>query len=138
MNLKIRIECSKHDWEKQEEIQLLKEVLKRCGISMTQTDSISGEIAYKLRGKEEKIWDKMTRGAGARATTKQLKIATILEIEEKYKGMPKEKEAALAVCGVKLRSYQLIKRNICDYYGDLEKAIRCGHIYFVRVKKRNN
>lgn len=135
MNLKIRIECSKHDWEKQEEIQLLKEVLKRCGISMTQTDSISGEMAYKLRGKEEKIWDKMTRGAGARATTKQLKIATILEIEEKYKGMPKEKEAALAACEVKLRNYQLIKRNICDCYGDLEKAIRRGHIYFVRVKK---
>lgn len=49
--------------------------------------------------------------------------------------MPKEKEAALAACGVQLRNYQEIKKNICDCYGDLQRAIQCGHIYFVRVRK---
>ena len=62
-------------------------------------------------------------------------IKKILEIEEKYKRMPKEKEEALAACGVQLRNYQEIKKNICDCYGDLQRAIQCGHIYFVRVRK---
>ena len=88
-----------------------------------------------MRGKEEKIRDKMTRSAGAKSKTQDLKIQSILEIEEKYKGMPKEKEAALAACGVKLRNYQLIKKDICSHYGTLQQAMQQGYLYFVRTKK---
>lgn len=135
MDLKLRIQYSKNNGKQTQDIKLLKEILRRNGISMTQTDSISGEIAYRLRGKEEKIRDKMTRSAGAKSKTQDLKIQTILEIEEKYKGMPTEKEAALTACGVKLRNYQLIKKDICSRYGTLQQAIQQGHLYFVRTKE---
>ena len=135
MNLIIKIENPKEDRNTPDDIQMLKEILKRSGVTMRAEDSFGSKSVYRLRGREEKIWEKLTRGAGARSTTKNIPIKKILEIEEKYKRMPKEKEAALAACGVQLRNYQEIKKNICDCYGDLQKAMQCGHIYFVRVRK---
>ena len=106
MNLIIKIENPKEDRNTPDDIQMLKEILKRSGVTMRAEDSFGSKSVYRLRGREEKIWEKLTRGAGARATTKNIPIKKILEIEEKYKRMPKEKEAALAACGVQLRNYQ--------------------------------
>lgn len=135
MNLKIRIEYSRNSLEKEQDIKLLKEILRRNGISMFETDTLAGELTYVLKGNEQRIHQKMSRSAGAKPKTNRLKIQTILEIEEKYKGMPKEKEKALAEVGLKLRNYQLIKKDICTCYGTLQQAIEQGYRYFVRTQK---
>lgn len=94
-----------------------------------------GEEIYTIRGQKQKIRQKMSRGAGAKPKTKDLKIKTVLDIEKKYRRMPVEKEEALAQVGLKLRRYQQIKKDIRDKYGSLENAIERGHIYFVTPEK---
>ena len=82
MNLIIKIENPKEDRNTPDDIQMLKEILKRSGVTMRAEDSFGSKSVYRLRGREEKIWEKLTRGAGARATTKNIPIKKILEIEE--------------------------------------------------------
>ena len=74
MNLIIKIENPKEDRNTPDDIQMLKEILKRSGVTMRAEDSFGSKSVYRLRGREEKIWEKLTRGAGARATTKNIPI----------------------------------------------------------------
>lgn len=138
MVLKIKIEAPKDDVKIEQDIQLLKQVLQRNGITMRHVERRFGEEIYTIRGQEQKIRQKMSRGAGAKPKTKDLKIETVLDIEKKYRRMPVEKEEALAQVGLKLRRYQQIKKDIRDKYDSLENAIERGYIYFVSPGKRNN
>lgn len=138
MNLEIKIEAPKDDMEIERDIQFLRQVLRRNGVTMRHVERRLGEEIYTIRGDEKKIRQKMSRGAGAKPKTKDLKIQTVLNIEKKYIRMPVEKEEALAQVGLKLRRYQQIKKDIRDEYDSLENAIERGHIYFVSPKKRNN
>lgn len=135
MVLKIKIEASSDDVKIERDIQLLKQVLKRNGMMMRYVERRFGEEIYTIRGQEEKIKQKMSRGAGAKPKTKDLKIETVLDIEKKYRRRPAEKEEALAQVGLKIRRYQQIKKDIRDKYGSLENAIERGHIYFVTPEK---
>lgn len=123
MNLEIKIEAPKDDMEIERDIQFLRQVLRRNGVTMRHVERRLGEEIYTIRGDEKKIRQKMSRGAGAKPKTKDLKIQTVLNIEKKYIRMPVEKEEALAQVGLKLRRYQQIKKDIRDEYDSLENAI---------------
>lgn len=138
MRLEIRIQMEKDDEKTKQDIQYLKNILKRNGVSMIRIERRMGEEIYRIKGDEDTIRKKMSRGAGAKPKTANLKIQDIINIEEKLKGKPAEKEEALAKVGLKIRRYQQIKKDICDRYGSLEQAVANGHIYFVSPKKRNN
>ena len=55
MNLIIKIENPKEDRNTPDDIQMLKEILKRSGVTMRAEDSFGSKSVYRLRGKEEKI-----------------------------------------------------------------------------------
>ena len=57
MNLIIKIENPKEDRNTPDDIQMLKEILKRSGVTMRAEDSFGSKSVYRLRGREEKIWE---------------------------------------------------------------------------------
>ena len=61
MNLIIKIENPKEDRNTPDDIQMLKEILKRSGVTMRAEDSFGSKSVYRLRGREEKIWESLPR-----------------------------------------------------------------------------
>lgn len=131
MNLKIKIELDRNNEEAKKDIELMQKILRKNGVNMFHIERMGGEEIYRIRGNEERIAKKMSRGAGAKPKTLHLKIETILEIEKSYYRKPKEKAAALQQYGIGVRRYQQIKKKICDVFGSLEQAIQYDYIYFV-------
>lgn len=54
MNLIIKIENPQEDRNTPDDIQMLKEILKRSGVTMRAEDSFGSKSVYRLRGREEK------------------------------------------------------------------------------------
>lgn len=131
MDLKIRITKDKNDYQMKEDIELLKNILKRNGITMRLQQHIGGEDTYTLRGRKEYIAKKISRGAGAKSKTTNIKIETIIQMEKECYRNPTERDKVLKQLGIGYRRYLQIKKAICAGYGSLDEAIRQGHIYFV-------
>ena len=138
MKLRISIDLGRDEVSTKEDIKLLEKILRKSGVRMVHIDRMMGQEVYSLYGNEEKIEKTLSRGAGAKSNTSNLKIETILELEKMYYRKPEEKAAALQEYGIGVRRYQQIKKAICDRYGSLGQAIQKGYEYFVMPKIRNN
>lgn len=131
MKLKIKVIGRKNDPEVQESVKILKNVLRKCGISVVSASGLANEEVLSLTIDKETVAQKMKRGGGAKPKTAKVKIETILEIEKKYYRKPQEREAAFRELGIGVRRYQQIKKEICAVFGSLEQAIQHDYIYFM-------
>ena len=134
MNLKFRMVRAENAYQAREDLELLKKVLSRNGISLIRQQGFGGEDIYTFNGSPEQIAKKMSRGAGAKSKTKHVEIETIVQMEKECRRKPKERKAALQKIGIGERRYEQIKKAICAVYGSLEEAVQQGYRWFVVPK----